>query len=814
MARTRSIRAVIAQVALLTTAAYLPAAAWAQETGAPADSVATTPAASDFGDEIVVTARKRAESNLAVPVAVSAVSAEQLVRANVSDITQITNLVPQIVMARGPSGSGGTLGIRGISAAYTDAGVDSPVSIALDGAQFSRNYISQTAALDVANVQVMKGPQALFFGKNSPAGVISFSSANPGDEFEGSLRAGHEFRADQYFVEGVLSGPLNDAFGARLAVRYDDMKGYFRNLARPIANPFGDAALAPTYPGAAGNGRTPNANTISSRLTLTFNPPGEDFSANFKVLYNRYRDNEATGYMQNIFCTGGGPDDGGVLDPYDDCKPNRFRSAGQLPEEFTRGYPSSKFKSANDTILATLNMEKTFGDFTLSSLTAYFDTDIVMFGCNSHTVYCRLGGYNGEKMSSFQQEFRALSDFDSPLNVMVGAFYEYSDRRNFTYLVSPTATAPIVIDVRNGNSYASVVRETTKGETMSAFGQIIYDITDTLELTAGARFTRETKNGYFRNTERNESNPIGVAILAPVGAALFPRFADNDLSPEATLTWRMTPSQTFYAAYRTGYKSGGFSTPSVWLASTVAAGAGSIEFGSEKAKGGEIGYKAELFDRRLILDADVYYYKFSGLQRSALDIATLNFAVRNAASAVTKGAEFNASYTPLEGLNIHTNVAYNRARYKRFDTAPCYTPSAPGCTVVNGRQLLDLSGTPLSRAPDWVIAGGAKYDFPLGSSLVLGLSGDARYSDRYLTQEDGNPDGFQDSYIKYNAGVTLRDVDDRWNISLMGRNLTNKYVVLYSAAKPGSVPVPGIGPDIQGYVDRGREIVLQTSIRF
>ena len=666
-------------------------------------------------------------------------------------------------------------------------------------------------------MQVLKGPQSLFFGKNSPAGVVVFESNDPTSTFEGLVRGGYEFRADEYFVDGYVSGPLTDTLGARLALRYTDMKGYFKNQARSLPNPFADNGLAPTYPGAVGNRRTPDASTLGARFTLEFEPT-DDFSANLKLLYNRYRDNEATGYLQTVFCTGGGSDDGGMIDPFDNCKPDKFRSVGILPPQLSVGLPvieDGGYGSKSDMYLASLGLNKEFGGVTLSSQTAYFDADIDSIGCYSYTVFCRFSGVNGEMTQHFQQEIRLRTEFSSPFNFMAGGYYETYERDNFTYLPNLAATLPVIPDSTNGNTYVSQIFSTTKGKTSSVFGQVIFSATSNIELTLGGRFTHETRDGLVRNVYRNESNPFARALVAPVGAFLRPRFSDNDFSPEATATWRITPRQTLYAAYRTGYKSGGFSIGGNLLASTVQAGPSALEFGSEKAKGAELGYKAELLDRRLTLNAGIYHYRFTGLQRAALDVATLNFVVRNAASAVTKGAEVDVAYLPVEGLRLHASAGYNRARYKKYDTAPCYTPSAPGCvTLANGRQVLDLSGEPLSRAPDWVVAGGFSYERPITSGMEIGFAADGRYSDEYITQEDGNPNGIQRSYAKLNASITLREAARRWEVVLSARNLTNKYVVLYSAGKPGSLAVPGIGPDIQGFVDRPRELAIQTTFRF
>jgi outer membrane receptor protein involved in Fe transport len=239
-----------------------------------------------------------------------------------------------------------------------------------------------------------------------------------------------------------------------------------------------------------------------------------------------------------------------------------------------------------------------------------------------------------------------------------------------------------------------------------------------------------------------------------------------------------------------------------------------LRFGAESAKGGEIGYKGELFDRRLRVNSNVYYYEFSGLQRSSLDITTLTFTVRNAATAVTKGAEAEATFQATDQLSLRVSGAYNDAYYKSFPDAACYKTTVPSCLSRNvGANVVryqDLSGASISRAPKFVLIAGFDYETPVTDRLVLKLNGSVRHSSSYLTQEDGNPAGRQPSYEKFDAGISLADRDAGWELSLQGRNLSNEYVVLYSANKPGGIA----GDEIQGYVDRPREVALQFAYKF
>lgn len=219
-------------------------------------------------DEIIVTARKREESLQSVPVSVAVVSSEQLENNLASDLTKIAELAPQMHIGLGGAGTGGVITIRGVSSASSDAGIDQSVAIELDGVPVSRGWVMTAAMFDLENVQVLQGPQALFFGKNSPAGVISIRSANPTDYFEGYIKTGYEFNAKEKYIEGAVSGPLTETLKARFAFRGEDMKGWMDNTARPVQDFIHPAV---TIPG-RDTSTAPEGDNYAGRLTLEWTP--------------------------------------------------------------------------------------------------------------------------------------------------------------------------------------------------------------------------------------------------------------------------------------------------------------------------------------------------------------------------------------------------------------------------------------------------------------------------------------------------------------------------------------------------------------
>ncbi len=187
-------------------------------------------------EEIVVTARKREESLQRVPVAVSVIDKQTLENSISNDLTKIGELAPQVSLSQGGSGTGAVITVRGVSSGSSDAGLDQSVAIEVDNVPISRGQVISASMFDMEQVQILQGPQALFFGKNSPAGVISLNSADPTRTLEGYLTAGYEFNAEERFVEGTISGPLSETLSARLAFRGSEMDGWIDNVAPAVTD--------------------------------------------------------------------------------------------------------------------------------------------------------------------------------------------------------------------------------------------------------------------------------------------------------------------------------------------------------------------------------------------------------------------------------------------------------------------------------------------------------------------------------------------------------------------------------------------------
>ena len=767
--------------------------------GSPAlaqNSVQRTSSDSELA-EIVVTARLRQESLQDVPVAVTAIAPIALANNLATDLSKIAELAPQVSIGRGVNGTGALITIRGISSTSTDAGLDQSISISMDGMQLSRGRVISASMFDVAQVEILQGPQALFFGKNSPAGVISVSSADPTDSFEGCLKAGYEFTANERYAEGAISGPLGETLGARLAFRASKMDGWIRNVAVPGPNPFVPAVPLP----GAWAPKTPAGDNLAGRLTLSWKPV-DDFDVRLKVQLDRSRENSNGAYVET-FCLPPvtSPLVSGMAVPNGDCRKDRVTAQTALPAQLAVNFPYANGGvpyARSNFALVVLNINKTFGDVTLTSNTGYYNQ--LLQGAHTSDFSSIASSFNveRERYEIVSQELRLNTEFDGPINFMIGGYLERATRHWFG--------APDILHVFNpgANNYTTNMKTTDSvNESISAFAQARWNVVEGLELAGGARITHDAKRTLYVNTSNNLDSAIG-RTLRPAGLPLMARYSRDDVSPEVTLTWKPDADNMIYAAYKTGYKSGGLANP-VLLSATATES--SLTFDHEKVRGFEAGYKAELFNRRLRFDIVAYRYKYSGLQVVAFDSVLLRANIGNAASARTTGITSSIAWLAADGLNINANAGYNRARYLSFPGAQCFTgqTAAQGC--VGGFQ--DLSGKALNRAPELTFSFGADYEFEVAEGWSVNLAGNAYRSSSYNAQTDYAAGGQQEAFWRLNASARIKSPGDQFELALVGRNLNNAYYLVYSFNQPFG------GPNQYGGVfNRPREVALEGTYRF
>lgn len=784
---------------------------------AQADSRASESDAVEAG-EIVVSARKRDETLQSVPVAVTAIGAAQLSNNLVQDLTKLGELAPQVSIGEGGSGTGAVISIRGISSSSSDAGFDQSVLVEMDGVPFSRGSIIGARLFDIANVQVLSGPQALYFGKNSPAGVISINSADPTRTFEGYVTAAYEFTADQAFVEAAISGPLSDTLSARLAFRGSTQKGWTKNVA-PVV-PYPNLPALGLNPAVSTRGalpkRMPASDELAGRLTLLWTP-SDSFEAKLKFTVNSVETNTGNGNTEP-YCIGATRAAnkpvllGGQIPtlPGADCFADRRTSHGGLPEIYAR---NARYANGgvpyNERLFyfGSLEMKQSFNDIDLVSTTGYYNEDFKLFNVTDWSPYATIAAAARYKYELFTQELRLSTDFDGPLNFMIGGYYEHSKR--------PFVNEPFIFYYYNpqADNYVSAEMESiTKNDYISAFAEVQFAITPELELSGGARWSHDKKTLDQVNISLGPTQQS----LRPVGSHFYARYSDNHISPEVTLTWRPNTDNTLYVAYKTGYKSGGISNPFLLPATATPQ---SVIFQPEISKGFEAGYKVTALDGRLRFDVNAYTYKYDDLQVVSADNSgtVQQFNVRNAAASKVKGVQASANWQVTDELRLNGNIGLNSAKYTRFQNAQCFAQQtvAEGCVDIDPRpdvtfRAQDLTGKRLIRAPKLTYSIGGDYTAELVSGWKTVLAASGAYTSKYQATTDNAPGGIQKGYWLLNASLKMGPEDGNYEVAVIGRNLTNSYYKLQAFAWTAS----SNRDQYTAFWNRPREVVIQGTVRF
>lgn len=801
------------------TLVCVPARAQTVEpTNADAKSQATSEAeAAPRPDDIVVTARRRSESLIAVPVTVTAVSGAQLATRGINSLDGISRTIPQLIVTEATgSPQGGAITLRGIGAGDALAFGDQAVAFSIDGVLIARSTPRRFTTLDIAEVQVLKGPQALYFGKNSPGGVIMIRTADPTDHFEAGLSAEHEFVADETRLTGYISGPLTDSFGVRVAAAYSKMVGYLDNIATP-----GSSLYEPT------SRRSPHSEDFSIRGTLKFDNGGP-LTAKAKFSFGTLRTDGQTGGQQLVACPLGMPQLGGP----DDCRANRTIVRASLGPVFGRGGANTVTGAAIQGIpllgtgasyfkqqqyLAGLELGYKISDvLAVASNTGFYSA--TNSGADNFTLADTtrpssiLANGIALQTSEFSQELRLTSSFSGIFNFMVGGYFQTQHGRYDTAAalnaINPTPLFPPIAFKQ-------------QGETYSGFGSVSVKPIETIEISGGVRYSNETKK---LSAFRQASGVIAGVPYVPgteVPIVNSDRGFDN-WSPEGTISWRPTNKLTIFAGYRSGFISGGFNSTGLGTAVAVLP---DRSYDQELVEGFEGGIKTSALDGKLRVNLAAFTYKIKNLQVTStvnLNGVTTQVA-NNAAAARSKGVELDGSLdTPLKGLTINGALSYNSARYTKYDQSPCYVGQtiADGCdlNLISGAyRNQDLSGKPLVRAPEWGAAVGGTYKIEAGNGIGLTLSANGNYSSSFYADALDSPGSLQTGYWLFDAAATV-SLPHGIEISLIGRNLGNKYYFTRSV----DVPLTGAGTgtsvgrlaDTGAIIGRPREINLRASIKF
>jgi outer membrane receptor protein involved in Fe transport len=782
--------ATLVSVSIFMSAALMPAIV-----APPARAAA---AAASAPEEIVVTARKREESIMKTPVVIQAISARQIENLHVNNIEALQSVSPGMFLAYGFGQTGITISVRGIGTSGSATYADQSVSLNIDGFGSAQGALFRQGLFDTAQIEVLKGPQSLFFGKSTAVGMIAIHSADPTKDWQTEAKVGYEFKADEMDLSGYISGPITDDFGVRIAGYHNTSKGYLYN-----PNPTNPAH------------RLPADDSDGARLTLKYDNPDIGLRVKFKASYAYDHLNIAEYEFNQQVCAG--PVNPNPFFPYDNCKVDLYTAGNPngLPysatADFSPGGPGfltntpfplfkdGKSYSYTKAALAILNVEYDVAkDVTLSSVTGLDYFKAVDAGVTENGIGpVEIG--TDPKFHEFSEELRLTTNWkDRWYNFMLGGLYNPTVRHDQLELGYPTGDLFLSGIYQDGISRY-------KSETDGVFGQALLTPIQHWEFSAGVRYShvRKTWVSVIQYNNIGLNNGIDVIPTLPRNQTSM---AENATTPEFTLTYRPTDDLTTFISYKRGYKGPAWNASETNFPLDAASFLAKPYVHGEKAKGVEGGVKARLFDEQVSMTASGYLYDYTNLQVAFYDVQHNTAIIQNGANARTQGFEIGADYSPesIRGLTLSAFMNYNDTHYSSFLNAPCYNGETVAQGCVGGIQ--NLTGKTLNFAPKLVGNLGGTYKWDLGEKYIAAVEAQVQYSGSYDATPDTDPFGHQKSYALLNAAIHLATSNNSWELALMCRNCTNK---LY-AANGGDAGFVVPAANIQ--IGRPLQVMLQLTV--
>ncbi len=726
--------------------------------GPPAGAAAanSVDAASTTVPELVVTAEKREEAINRVPMSIAAVGGEQLERQGVIRLSDLQKIVPDFSSSMSISETP-IYTLRGVGFVDNSMGGRPTVSVYAD--QFPVPFTIETTGgnLDLAQIEVLKGPQGTLFGQNSTAGAINLIAAKPSQTFEAGAAAGYGNYND-YSIEGYASGPISSILGVRVAARHDGGEGWQKSITQP--------------------GLTMGATDLTDgRVIVDWRPTGP---LKIELNVNGFLDRSESPAPQMFYVL---PASAAVI-------PALASYPLAPPNDTAADWNNESYRRDNTFVQANLRADYELpGGFVFTSLSSYsrykehqnIDTD--------GTTLSDLQQLTLGSIRSWYQEARIAGHIADRAYVVVGGDYSNDKSRETDYLDLADGTEGLLFlplglplfkdgrNISNQDSYSYAV-----------FGNVDYDITSQLRFEAGARYTRAVDHfngctadsgdgnaaadfGGFENFIRanvlglppNPPIPPGSCVTADATftpALVVSTLDEDNVSWRAGLDWTLRPGTMLYANVSRGFKAGGY--PELGATETSQFDPAT----QEELTAYEAGFKVSLLDTLQLNGAAFYYdYKDKQVLGTVSDpvFGTL-LKLINVPNSRIIGAEIETVWIPVTGLTLRGNATYINSEI--LDNFTNYN--------IFGQQQ-DFGGEPYPNTPQWQLVGGASYRRPISDTLE-------GFADVDVSYKSATNSGLGESALEAIKGYTLVDLDagletrnHEWRASIWARNIANTY---------------------------------------
>ena len=705
--------------------------------------IAVTTHAQATIEEVVVTARKRTENLQDVPVAVTAFQGADLEQRDLSDISQLSNLTPNVTLRPTASLSGSSNSsaffIRGIGQTDFAVTTDPGVGTYIDGVYIARSIGGVLETLDVESIEVLRGPQGTLFGRNTIGGAVNVRTKRPGAELGGalSLTVG---RFDRIDVAGAVDLPVNERLKLRVSGLTQNRDGFVRRLVT-------DPALQ-TDDNIVGN-RQGNENSDTVRGSILFNAT-DDIELLVNIDQTRVREESAASTAAITSAGLAGPtlltpvtaQDFGLVAPGD----LRF-----IPDDIDPTFATGPNETTLDIFGVTGTVTWNLNNMEVKSITSYRETDGTFNRDGDGTPFPIGEQTRTIDYEQFTQELQVNgSGFDNRLDWTAGIFYFTEEATDLVLVRLGNILPPPGIDIDNF----------IDNESFAIFAQGTFDLSDKLSLTGGIRWTKDEK----KYTTAQIIAGIPVTVVDGANDAEF-----DAVTGRGGLEYRWNDELLTYFSAARGFKSGGF-TPRY-----VAPVAVPLPFDPETVWSYEIGSKWQGLEDRARLNLAAFYTDYTDIQLVLFD----NFGApinQNGGEATIWGVEAEGTFIFNDYFSLSATLGYTDAEFDKV-LPPLLVPFQP-ITVASR----------FPNTPEFQSSVSPQLAFPISTGEIR-LRMDWFYSSGVHQTFENDPELFQDSHHLLDASIAYADLNGDWSLTLGVHNAADERIVISG----GIGRVPGFG---------------------
>lgn len=667
----------------------------------------------DVGIDIVVTAQKRAERLQDVPISVSAIGGDALAKQRVTQADDLATKIPNLQLTSTVGDNTPIFALRGVSMSDYSLNQASPVATYYDEVYKGNFAFLGVAMFDLERVEVLRGPQGTLYGKNTTGGAVNLISRTPKlGEAEGYLNLGYG-NYDRMEANGALSVPLGDIAAARVAFTFARADGWFKNQL-------------------AGQPDLASVREYGIRGSILLEPSdGVHFVLRASTSYQNPRN-------YGIYAQPEAVNRPGLSRRQIEANVTERRRARTYSVSLTSTF------DLNDALAIT-----SVTSWDKGKLSFYEDTD------GTATQLLEIPYI--DRATQFAQDLRLTSDFDGPFNFILGAYFNREKVFNQT-------TFEIAKDVDSDGVPGVTDQDCAIGFPLSClfrnsfdqlkksyalYSDMSFEITDALKLRGGLRFTHD--KGSQTNFESNALGPneVFVANLIPSSSL---RYSSDNLSGKIGFDYKLGNDKLLYANYSRGYRAPSFNAQAFFDPSELSVAK------AEKIDAFELGAKTQFADRRLTLNMAVFHYTYSNQQFINIDPATAAQTLLNIPKSRIMGGELELTARATDALTLRAGAGLLDTKIKRG--------------MVSG---FDVSGNKLSNAPSLTFSGGVDATVVDGDSGKLSLHGDLSYASSQYFEVLNISRLKQKAYALLSGHIDWESANGRWNASIWGKNLTNKF---------------------------------------